>query len=77
MRIGGQDLDPTQQRETLRGMEEDLDLWQSGDMKRRAKFREDHFEEGGRVGMKFGGNINRRDFLKMLGSSSSGCGGYL
>ena len=76
MRIGGQDLDPTQQRELLKGMESQLDEWQAGDMERRSKFREDHFEEGGRVGFKTGG-MDRRTFFKMVSSSSSGCNGYL
>ena len=30
MRIGGEDLDPTQQRELLKGMESQLDEWQAG-----------------------------------------------
>ena len=58
-------------------MESQLDEWQAGDMERRSKFREDHFADGGRVGMKFGGEMDRRTFLKMVGCSSSGCNGYL
>ena len=72
MRIGGEDLDPTQQRETLRGMEEKLDKWQAGDMERRAKYREDDFSDGGRVGMKFGGGMDRREFLKWLAALTAG-----
>ncbi len=75
MRIGGEDLDPTQQRELLKGMEAQLDEWQGGDMERRAKFREDHFADGGRVGMKFGGEMDRRTFLKWLGALAAGATG--
>ena len=74
MNIGGQDLDPTQQRELLKGMEAQLDEWQAGDMERRSKYREDHFEEGGRVGFKTGG-MNRRDFLKWLAALAAGATG--
>ena len=74
MNIGGQDLDPTQQRELLKGMESQLDEWQAGDMERRSKFREDHFEEGGRVGFKTGG-MDRRTFLKWLGALAAGATG--
>jgi len=79
MKIGGQDLDPTQQRELLKGMEAQLDEWQAGDMERRAKHREDDFtfSEGGRVGMKFGGEMDRRTFLKWLGALAAGATGIL
>ena len=44
-------------------------------MERRSKFREDHFAGGGRVGMKFGGDMDRRTFLKWLGALAAGATG--
>ena len=56
-------------------MESQLDEWQAGDMERRAKYREDDFSDGGRVGMKFGGEMDRRTFLKWLGALAAGATG--
>ena len=75
MRIAGQDLDPTQQREVLKGLEEQLDVFQEGRQETRAKWREDDFDlfsEGGRVGMRLGGGMDRRGFLKWLAGLAAG-----
>ena len=80
MRIAGQDLDPTQQREVLKGLEEQLDVFQEGRQETRAKWREDDFSlfsEGGRVGMKLGGGMDRREFLKWLAGLAAGTGAAL
>jgi len=77
MTIRGQTLNPEQQRELLRGMEDQIDLFQYGDPAQGIEGRQDvraldraddfgFFSEGGRVGMKFGGGMDRRGFLKWL-----------
>ena len=69
MTIRGQALNPEQQRGLLAGMESQIDLFQEGRRDVRALDRADDFDffsEGGRVGMKFGGGMDRRGFLKWL-----------
>jgi hypothetical protein len=69
MTIRGQTITPAQQREILAGMESQIDLFQDQRQDVRALDRADDFDffsEGGRVGMKFGGGIDRRGFLKWL-----------
>ena len=69
MTIRGQTLNPEQQRGLLAGMEDQIDLFQEGRREVRALDRSedfDFFSEGGRVGMKWGGGIDRRAFLKWL-----------
>ena len=76
MTIRGQTFNPEQQRELLRGMEDQIDLFQYGDPAQGIEGRQDvraldraddfgFFSEGGRVGMKTGG-MDRRGFLKWL-----------
>jgi hypothetical protein len=75
MTLRGQALNPDQQRQLLSGMESQIDLFQEGRRDVRALDREDDFgffSEGGRVGMKFGGGIDRRAFLKWLVSLGAG-----
>ncbi len=68
MTLRGQTLDPTQQRAVLKGMEDQIDIFQDQRKEVRALDRADDFDffnEGGRVGMKTGG-MDRRGFLKWL-----------
>ena len=68
MTLRGQTFNPEQQRELLRGMEDQIDLFQEGRRDVRALDRADDFgffSEGGRVGMRTGG-MDRRGFLKWL-----------
>ena len=83
MTIRGQTLNPEQQRALLAGMEDQIDLFQYGDPSRNIEGRQDvrardraddfdFFSEGGRVGMKFGGGMDRRAFLKWLAGLGAG-----
>jgi len=82
MNIAGVDMNPEQQRNLLASMEDEIDVLQQGRQTTREKFREDDFDfgdpgglfsEGGRVGMKFGGPMDRREFMKwLLGIATAG-----
>ena len=71
MTLRGQTVTPEQQRHLLAGMEDQIDVFQEGRRDVRALDRSDDFDffnEGGRVGMKTGGGLDRRGFLKWLGA---------
>ena len=82
MNIAGVDMNPEQQRNLVASMEDEIDVFQQGRQKTREKLREDDFDfgdpgglfsEGGRVGMKFGGPMDRREFMKwLLGIAAAG-----
>jgi hypothetical protein len=74
--IGGQLLDPDDQRSLAAGMEDEIDSIKESDKGTRAKWRQqEFFDEGGRVGMKFGGSMDRRGFLKWLAGITVGAVG--
>ena len=76
MMIGGQLLDPDDQRSVAAGMEDEIDSIKESDKGTRAKWRQqEFFDEGGRVGMKFGGSMDRRGFLKWLAGITAGAVG--
>ena len=86
MNIAGVDMNPEQQRNLLAAMEDEIDVLQQGRQTTREKFREDDFDfgqpgglfsEGGRVGMKFGGDMGRREFMKWLLGIAVGTGAAL
>ncbi len=78
MTLRGQTLDPTQQRQVLAGMEENIDVFQDKRQDVRALDRADDFDffnEGGRVGLAGGGGMDRRGFLKWLMGLAAGVAG--
>tara|TARA_Y100001949_G_C15952278_1_gene315325 strand:- start:112 stop:1350 length:1239 start_codon:yes stop_codon:yes gene_type:complete len=78
MMIGGQVYDPSQQREIASMLEDDIDSVKDDDKEARAKWRQqEFFNEGGRVGMKFGGSMGRREFLKWIAGLTAGAGAAL
>jgi hypothetical protein len=75
MMIGGHSYDPYQQQAWSSMFEDEIDFIKAQDQQTRAKWRQQEvFSEGGRVGMRLGGDMGRREFLKWL--AGLGVGAY-